>query len=359
MKNIVIRVKKDLERLIENEAEEIRQQNRSMAPVQDEFSFFEENWTGEWMSEYYDCYEGLQIKGQTLRINNDYVFEEIKKNTSVDLKHLANEIKTRLDLIKGFNNNLIADLSFIKDDEKYKHEAIILVDLEKYVWGCDVNEMISLLRPSQVYVRDIRSINKGIQIPPHIFVKAFYLALEAKCGACNNYLTLVKRLVRQIENKTEGKLANTSDELLFSICNNFHQFAKQLLYRHNNRHSISINDEYDVQDLLHAILRLHFSDVREEEYTPSYAGSSSRMDFLLKNEKTIIEVKKTRENLRDKEIGEQLILDVAHYKNHPDCSILYCFVYDPENRIKNSRGLENDLNKQSSELLEVKVFIRP
>ena len=55
-----------------------------------------------------------------------------------------------------------------------------------------------------------------------------------------------------------------------------------------------IKDEYDVQDLLNALLRLNFDDVRPEEYTPSYAGSSTRVDFLLKKEKIVIEVKKTR-----------------------------------------------------------------
>ncbi|MBZ4359524.1 hypothetical protein LAM19_25050, partial [Mycobacterium tuberculosis] len=78
-----------------------------------------------------------------------------------------------------------------------------------------------------------------------------------------------------------------------------------------NRQTIEINDEYDVQDLFHALLKIHFEDVRPEEYTPSYAGSSTRVDFLLKNEKIIIELKKTRKNLKQKEVGEQLIVDIA------------------------------------------------
>ena len=65
------------------------------------------------------------------------------------------------------------------------------------------------------------------------------------------------------------------------LCSNFHLIAKQLTNRHNNRETIEIRDEYDVQDLLHAILRIFFEDIRPEESTPSYAGKSSRMDFLL------------------------------------------------------------------------------
>ncbi len=77
-----------------------------------------------------------------------------------------------------------------------------------------------------------------------------------------------------------------------------------------NRETLKIEDEYDVQDLLHALLLLYFDDVRAEEWTPSYAGKSARMDFLLKNERVVIEVKKTRLGLADKELGDQLIIDV-------------------------------------------------
>jgi DNA-binding sugar fermentation-stimulating protein len=59
-----------------------------------------------------------------------------------------------------------------------------------------------------------------------------------------------------------------------------------------NRNTIEIEDEYDVQDLFHALLKLYFDDIRPEEYTPSYGGSASRVDFLLKDEQIIIEIKK-------------------------------------------------------------------
>lgn len=58
--------------------------------------------------------------------------------------------------------------------------------------------------------------------------------------------------------------------------------------RHDKRPSIDINDEYDVQDILHTFLKLHFDDIRPEEWTPSYAGSASRVDFLLKQEKSLL-----------------------------------------------------------------------
>lgn len=130
---------------------------------------------------------------------------------------------------------------------------------------------------------------------------------------------------------------------LVSILSKFHKFARQLNHRYNDRQTISIYDEYDVQDLVHAILRLHFEDIRAEECTPSYAGASSRIDFLIKDESIGVEIKKTRPGLRDRELGEQLIIDKERYKSHYNCKNLICFIYDPEGYVANAAGLINDL----------------
>ena len=137
--------------------------------------------------------------------------------------------------------------------------------------------------------------------------------------------------------------------------------AQQLLKRRKengiSRNTININDEYDVQDLLHSLLLIEFDDIRAEEWVPSYAGGSSRTDFLLKKEKIFIEVKKTRDTLKDKQIGEQLIIDKAKYKVHQDCEQLICFVYDPDNFIDNPSGLINDLSGDDE--INTLIFIEP
>jgi hypothetical protein len=148
---------------------------------------------------------------------------------------------------------------------------------------------------------------------------------------------------------------NVALEMLFD---RFHLVVKQLRHRYNSRNTLDVEDEYDVQDLLHALLRIYFEDIRNEEWAPSYAGGSSRMDFLLKAEKTVIEVKKTRKGLGDRELGKQLVEDKAKYKAHPDCERLVCFVYDPDGRIVNPRGIERDLNSQE-EGFNVLVVIKP
>lgn len=146
--------------------------------------------------------------------------------------------------------------------------------------------------------------------------------------------------------------------ILNTIFEKFHICARQLRRRHSNRSTMDIEDEYDVQDLLNVLLRLHFDDVRPEEWTPSYAGGNNRMDFLLKDEEIAIEVKMTRDGLKDREIGDQLLIDIAKYQTHPNCKSLYCFVYDPDGHIRNPRGLEKDLSVVTGNI-DVKVYIRP
>ena len=142
------------------------------------------------------------------------------------------------------------------------------------------------------------------------------------------------------------------------ICRRFPLVARQLQQRHDHRPSHSIDDEYDVQDLMHALLRIDFEDVRPEEYTPSYAGSASRMDFLLKRERIVLEIKKTRLTLRAKEVADQLLIDIARYKRHPDCSALVCFVYDSDFRIGNPAALEEDLS-EVHDGRDVRVIVAP
>ena len=165
-----------------------------------------------------------------------------------------------------------------------------------------------------------------------------------------------------LENKTNQKTLSQPEvdsyiDKIRKICSRFHIVAKQLGdYRHENRNTITITDEYDVQDLLHALLKIFFDDIRSEEYTPSYAGGSSRIDFLIKSEKIAIETKKTRKGLKGKEIADQLFVDIERYKkSHPGCEYLFCFVYDPENLIQNPIGFEKDINEKHKGEAEVLV----
>jgi hypothetical protein len=151
---------------------------------------------------------------------------------------------------------------------------------------------------------------------------------------------------------------STPVDIIRLLCSRFHTVVRQIRQRHSNRPTLNVDDEYDVQDLLHALLRINFDDVRPEDPAPKQAGASSRIDFVLKKERIVVEVKKTRDTLKEKELGEQLIIDIERYRSHQDCKLLYCFVYDPEGLIANPTGLENDLSRTEGGLT-VKVHIAP
>lgn len=212
------------------------------------------------------------------------------------------------------------------------------------------------------HLQDFNEISYSLSIfttgtPEYEFESAYRRGVNTAVTTLGSFVDEIEEYwCEEKEQPDPSEIAPT--EKIQLIINRFHLIARQLRARYSDRPTIEIEDEYDVQDLFHSLLKLYFDDVRPEEYTPSYAGSASRVDFLLKKEKIIIEIKKTRKNLGAKEVGEQLIIDSQRYQSHPDCSQLICFVYDPEERIANPRGIENDLTHEISNV-PVSVFIRP
>jgi len=152
---------------------------------------------------------------------------------------------------------------------------------------------------------------------------------------------------------------NTSSDALYTIAGRFHRVAQQIRKRHKNRDTLDVNDEYDVQDLMHALLKVSYNLIVPEDYSPEYAGSSSRVDFILPEIGTGVEVKMTRKGLSDKKLGEELIIDIARYNKHPDVKTLFCFVYDPSGYLRNPDKIEADLSQNPDDGLNVIVMIVP
>ncbi|GAA5237167.1 hypothetical protein FOZ76_18705 [Verticiella sediminum] len=126
------------------------------------------------------------------------------------------------------------------------------------------------------------------------------------------------------------------EDALLRLLSRFHVYATELQAQPRSGHSAwKITDEYDVQHALCALLRTHFDNVKPEEITPSLAGSSSRVDFLLVNEQTGIEAKMMRHSLTERELGKQLLLDLAQFPSHSQCQSLIFLVYDPTHMIRN------------------------
>ena len=173
----------------------------------------------------------------------------------------------------------------------------------------------------------------------------------------------LKSLIDEIENfwaedtVSDNSTNSTENNKIIQIIDRFHLITKQLRQRHDSRETLGVSDEYDVQDLFHALLKLYFDDIRAEEWTPSYAGSSSRIDFFIPELELAIEIKKTRKGLGNKEAKEQLAIDKDHYRCKENIKHLICFVYDPDGKIQNPRGFEKGLAQDGP--LKTDVYVRP
>ncbi|WP_455389471.1 PD-(D/E)XK nuclease domain-containing protein, partial [Petrachloros mirabilis] len=99
-------------------------------------------------------------------------------------------------------------------------------------------------------------------------------------------------------------------DLCRRLCHRFHAIARQLRLRGEYRATVAIEDEIDVQDLLHALLRVQFDDIGTDEWTPRYSNDAPRTTFLLDHDGLAVVVKKTRAGLSTKDLAEQLRLDI-------------------------------------------------
>ncbi len=125
--------------------------------------------------------------------------------------------------------------------------------------------------------------------------------------------------------------------------------------KRNGQPGFVIESEYDMQQLVHALLLVHFDDVRPEDPASRFAGASSRLDFVLKAEQVVVETKFMRESLTIKDVGAELLTDIGRYQTHQDCHALVAIVYDPNFRISNPRELESDLTNRVGALRVVVV----
>ncbi len=199
-------------------------------------------------------------------------------------------------------------------------------------------------------------VNRGAQRPSSSH--HYLTGLDRAKALCESFIEEIQKYGAQ-SSSTTPRPSHSAIDTIRLVCNRFQFVACQLQKRRERRDTLLVKDEYDLQDLFHSLLRLFFDDIRPEEWTPSYAGGSARMDFVLKPEQIVIELKMTRAGLGNRELGSQLLVDIARYSKYAGCNELCCFVYDPDARIENPRGMESDLESQSSATMKLHVFIRP
>jgi hypothetical protein len=140
------------------------------------------------------------------------------------------------------------------------------------------------------------------------------------------------------------------------ILSRFGKVVGRLSNRARGRDPLAIEDEYDAQYVLRALLAVRYDDIRDEDPVSIAAGASSIVDFRLKNVGIAIEVKLASEKLRDNELGKQLAIDITRYAGDPTVKTLFFLVYDPGRKLLNPAGMVNDLRRDGSGM-HVRVYV--
>ena len=263
-------------------------------------------------------------------------------------------------------NRLIQLYNKIQETKRYRDVSNEVKEAnEILIWFQD--NYIKFRKYSSFGVAEILPSGKKVEIDPIFDVVYRGVNIQTICSRPYEFVDELNQglahlrghlaSVRSLKSLTKAQQADLPLIRIRRILSRFDLVANQLKRRRKNKEPYLVEDEYDVQDLLHALLKVDFDDIRKEEWTPSYAGGASKIDFVLKNEGILVEVKKTSKNTREKEIGEQLLVDIAKYKEYPNIRTLICFIYDPEKWIENPKGLKHDLEKKSTKELNVEVVI--
>lgn len=180
--------------------------------------------------------------------------------------------------------------------------------------------------PGAIYVAEAVPI--GVRRPP---------AYCFTCGAAFPWT------VRRQSPRPPGALA-----VLECLLRRLPLVARQLRARQGDRPPFRVDDEHDLEDLLRALLPLHFDDIRFERRTPRYAPGI-RTDFLLGLTGIALTAKRMKPALRPEQLRDQLCEDITYYQQK-NCRTLSACIFDPERILVGPEQLETAWGSLSDEL---------
>lgn len=158
----------------------------------------------------------------------------------------------------------------------------------------------------------------------------------------------------------DGENGNAAENVLIQYLMNFYMIIEALCERepdkratltHDMLQKIKIENEYDLQHLLYAVLKPLYPDIRKEVAADSGVGTV-RSDLKIPCLNSVVETKCTRENMSLKKLTEEMEADIVHYSEK---HIIF-FVYDKWKVIKDRVSYENYFNR-TFDGKEIKIII--
>lgn len=148
-------------------------------------------------------------------------------------------------------------------------------------------------------------------------------------------------------------------QLIAGLARRFHEAVLSLQKHPHGGQLFEVADEWDSQYLFRSILAAYFPDVREEEWSPSVAGSAGRCEFFIKALDVMIELKYARKATDAKKFKTELATDFLDYGGNPQVRRVICLVYDPKSVIKAPAAFQDDLSGPKTNLDQVDVILSP
>ena len=145
----------------------------------------------------------------------------------------------------------------------------------------------------------------------------------------------------------EALARRTALEYVLDIIDAFPTSAAILAQRARQRPPFVIDDEYDVQDLFHALVHPGVPDIVPEDTTSKLAGRWSRLDFTSKATRLGFEIKHVKSAGHATAVRNEILVDEATYQEHPYIDTVVAFISDPNHHIPQASrpAFERDLSQ--------------
>lgn len=174
------------------------------------------------------------------------------------------------------------------------------------------------------------------------------------------YITCIKNATTYLKKYEEEQ--STEEDALEKIIKNFGLYLKNMFQTEPEKKStlkkevlaqIQIENEYDVQHIMYAVVKALYPSARREVNQDTGYGTV-RYDILIKEIDTVIEIKCSRPDHTDRKLLRELGEDGYFY----DCSRLLMYVYDKEQKIQDVDSFVHALERDRAKAGKVvKVYV--
>jgi hypothetical protein len=270
--------------------------------------------------------EEISFKGyKSEEVDNSDITAILRKPSVKGIDAFSNVFKFA-GLYLAARNKLWKNLlsKYNQSDIKYKYfiakiEPMLMDNLKKDI--CNSNELYSTLIKVTLGFNDIGANDLD---------SALYSIIA-------NKIDLIDIILLEDIEKSMLKLRyinKSSEDIIRDILNNFANSVQRITKDRRKGHSVySINDEYDLQDILYVIFKSVFPNMKDEDPIPKIGGKSTKIDFIFRENNILLEVKMIKEtDINELKFIDQLKIDFESYHQCQWLNKLFCFVYDPYKR---------------------------